>query len=156
MDRLIITALLVTGVALGLVAIRTPVYTAKAQVEVRPLTMNPDPNAIYYIQQQMNTEAERVTSGAIPTAAYEKGAPEGSVREVDTSVVPNTAYLGHLMHPAEPSDAQACADAFAKAYVDSRVKLAKQIDNALAVPCKTPSTRRPPRPNATRHACSSC
>ena len=61
----IITALLVTGVALGLVAIRTPVYTSKSQVEVRPLTMNSDPNAIYYIQQSMNTEAERVTSGAI-------------------------------------------------------------------------------------------
>ena len=68
------------------------------------------------------------------SAAYEKGAPEGSVRDVDMSVVPNTTYLDISCTQPSPSDAQTCADAFAKAYVDSRVKLAKDSYDALAVP----------------------
>src|SRR4051794_15035299 len=74
----IATTLFVGLLAVGLVARRTPVYSASARVEVRPLTADASLTSFYDLQSSMDTEAAKVTSKAISDKAVQIGAPGGA------------------------------------------------------------------------------
>src|SRR4051794_2553851 len=86
-----IIACLVVGLALFMVWRRPALYTATARVEVRPLTADASQYGYYDLLQSMDTEAARVSSTEIATAAAALGAPAGST--ATATVPPNTTYL---------------------------------------------------------------
>src|SRR4051794_27686553 len=127
------TTLLVALLAIGLVARRTPAYSASARVEVRPLTADASLTSFYDLQSSMDTEAAKVTSKAISDMAAADGAVPGA--DVSTSVPANTTFVDISCTTLQPADAMNCANAYAKAYVDDRTAFAKQThDDATAQP----------------------
>ena len=128
----VVIACVVVGLALFMVWRRPAMYTATSRVEVRPLTAEGSQYAYYDLQSAMDTEAARVSSSQIADRAYTLGAPQGST--ATASVPPNTTYIDISCTEAVPTDAQACANAFAQAYVDDRVQQANDIYDALAAP----------------------
>lgn len=131
---IILVTLLVTGLAIGLVYRRTPVYTSQAQVQVKPLTAGADLQSFYYDPlSSMDTEAGTVTSYpvaklAAPRMGLDPDSPTdiGDATEgVSVSVPANTIFLDISCTRDAPEDALICADAFAQAYIDDRVDGAK-------------------------------
>src|SRR3954464_12687227 len=112
------TTLLVALLAIGLVARRTPAYSASARVEVRPLTADASLTSFYDLQSSMDTEAAKVTSKAIADTAGKNGAAPGA--NVSTNVPANTTYIDISCTALEPAVAMTCANAYAEAYVDNR------------------------------------
>jgi polysaccharide biosynthesis transport protein len=125
-----LVTLIVTGLAVGFIAWREPVYTSTARVEVRPTTLGAplEPFA------NMDTEAARVTSEPVAAlAAREVGIDRSSPTElanatsgVDVSIPGNTTYLDISCTESSPERATACADAFANAYATDRIETAQR------------------------------
>jgi capsular exopolysaccharide synthesis family protein len=125
-----LVTLIVTGLAIGFIAWREPVYTSTARVEVRPTTLGAplEPFA------NMETEAARVTSEPVAAlAARELGTDRSSPTElahatsgVDVSIPGNTTYLDISCTESSPEMATACADAFANAYATDRIDTAQK------------------------------
>ena len=93
---------LVTALALGFVAWRPPVYTSRAQVEVRPLTIDEQLQPFASDSfVNMDTEAARVTQEpvaklAAPALGLDPDSPADlaeAVAGVDVSVQANTTFL---------------------------------------------------------------
>ncbi len=120
--RMTVAAVVVTvvGLAIAMVYQRTPVYTATARVEVRPLTSNPlYAGAFYDLQSAMDTEAARIASEQIVSGATAiLGTP--TTGSVNATVPANTALIDIACTDPSPDAARACADAFAQAYVEDR------------------------------------
>ena len=127
--------LVVTVLAVGLIAWRTPLYTSVAKVEVRPLTIDEQ------FQQQlgldsfanMETEATRVTQEPVAKlAAPALGLNPRSSSDlayaaaaVDVTVQPNTTFLQISCVQDGAARAQRCASAFASAFVLDRIENAR-------------------------------
>jgi succinoglycan biosynthesis transport protein ExoP len=113
--------LLVVGLA-GLYSyMRAPVYTAEADVLVRPILVSPlDPNQIDQIS--METESQLVTSA--PVAAAAKGLMKTSLRvpellkHTSVTVPENTQILEIAFSDPDPATARLGAQAFADAYLE--------------------------------------
>src|SRR5262245_22228552 len=116
---LLVSVAVVIFLAIGLVARRTPVYSATSRVEVRPLTAeNTQYESFYDLQSSMDTESARVTSSTIAKSAELLGAPVEA--HISASVPANTTFIDITCSSIVPSEAQVCANAYAKAYVDDR------------------------------------
>ena len=139
----VLVIVLVVGVAMLLVYRRTPVYSSTARVEVRPLIAGGDLQGFYYdLLSNMDTEAQRVTSRDVATIAGEQLGviSEGDRLTVDdlatvsadvsTTIPANTTYIDITCTTLEPAESQACADAFATAYVSDRESLARRSADA--------------------------
>ena len=140
---IVLVTLLVLAVGLLLVYRRTSVYSSVARVEVRPLIAGGDLQGFYYdLLSNMDTEAQRVTSRDVATIAGRQldvitedeqlGIDEIATltADVSTSVPPNTSYIDITCTTLDPADSQACADAFALAYVADRESLARRSADA--------------------------
>lgn len=140
---IMVVTLLVVGVAALLVFRRTPVYSSTARVEVRPLIAGGDLQSFYYdLVSNMDTEAQRVTSGDVATRAavtlgeVDEGSKltadqlEAVTDDVTTSIPANTTYIDITCTTLGALGAQRCADAFADAYVDDRRALARSSADA--------------------------
>jgi capsular exopolysaccharide synthesis family protein len=140
---IVLVTVLVVGVALLLVYRRTPVYSSTARVEVRPLIAGGDLQGFYYdLLSNMDTEAQRVTSRDVATIAGQQlgVVPEDEqltvnqiaelTADVSTSIPANTTYIDITCTTLEPTTSQACADAFAAAYVADRESLARRSADA--------------------------
>jgi capsular polysaccharide biosynthesis protein len=117
--------LLVTGVAVGLIAWREPVYTSTARVEVRPATTDPTLQSF----ASMETEAARVTSEPVAELAASVSGIDAfanATTAVDVSIPVNTTYLDISCTQGSPERAWACADAFANAYITDRIETARR------------------------------
>ena len=133
---IVVVTLLVIAGAVVLITLNPPRYVSEADVEVRPLTIDEQllPVGSSSIVN-METEAARVTQEQVATrAARLLGLDHGSASDlrlategVDVSIRPNTTYLQIACSRASAPDAQACSQAFAKAYVDDRVARAKLL-----------------------------
>jgi len=132
----LIACIVVVGVALGVVYLRTPLYTSRAEVEVQPSTTDEQLQDI-----NMETEATRVTQEQVAAlAAPALGVNAGSARQLErvandvvVSVPPNTTYLNIDCTATAAAQAQACARAFSDAYVEERVARAQdRYDAELA------------------------
>jgi capsular exopolysaccharide synthesis family protein len=138
-----IVTLLVIGAAVALVYRRTPVYSSTARVEVRPLIAGGDLQGFYYdLLSNMDTEAQRVTSRDVAALAGHELGVVGDDEQltvdqisevtapVSTSVPANTTYIDITCTTLQPTESQACANAFALAYVDDRASLARRSADA--------------------------
>jgi capsular exopolysaccharide synthesis family protein len=125
-------------VAIGLAPIlfRSPAYTAHAQVEVRPITVDEQLQPFASDSfVNMDTEAARVTQEPIAKLAaaameLDPRSPADlaeAVKGVEVVVEPNTTYLDISCTESDAGDAQSCANAFATAYVEDRVSGAKKL-----------------------------
>ncbi len=130
--------ILVIGLALGFIYVRTPVYTSTSRVEVRPLTTDAlltGLSADTYVN--MDTEAARVVSEPVAAIAAPMigAAPNSGVTaDVSVAVPTSTTYLDISCTKLTPEQALACATAFANAYVKVRVDTAKgTYDEAIGV-----------------------
>ena len=135
--RSIIWITLVTvAVAVIVIALRSPVYTSRAQVEVRPLTVDEElqPFATDSFVN-METEAARVTQEpvaalAAPHLGLDPDSPSDlsdAAEDVQVSVQPNTTFLDVSCTRSDAEHARDCAAAFAAAYVDDRIGGAKDL-----------------------------
>jgi capsular exopolysaccharide synthesis family protein len=135
-----LVAVLVTVAAVGLIAQRTPIYTSKAEVEVRPLTAG-EPVQSFNGFVDMDTEAARVTQEpvaalAAPTLGLDPNSPsdlETAATDVSVSVPANTTYLEISCARPSPESASGCASAFADAYIKYRIEDAKSLYDGAAV-----------------------
>ena len=140
---IVLVTVLVVGLAVFMVARRTPLYSSTARVEVRPLIAGGDLQGFYYdLLSNMDTEAQRVTSRDVATlAAEELGVVaegeqltvdqlSGVTADVSTSIPANTTYIDITCTTLVPVEAQACANAFAVAYVEDRTALAQESADA--------------------------
>jgi capsular exopolysaccharide synthesis family protein len=120
-----LVTLIVTGVAVGLIAWREPVYTSTARVEVRPATTDPAIQSF----ASMETEAARVTSEPVAERAASLSGIDALANAraaVDASIPVNTTYLDISCTQGSPEGAMACAEAFADAYITDRIETAKR------------------------------
>ena len=127
-------AILVTAAALAIVYQREPVYTSAARVEVRLAWSNGDSNSSNAsLLAGMDSEAVRVkTESVVRIAAPDLGLDPGSetdvasvIDQIDVTVPSNTVFLDIACTQSTPEAAQACADTFAKAYVEDRESTAQ-------------------------------
>jgi tyrosine-protein kinase len=126
--RLLVAAatIVTTLLAVGLIARRPPVYSATAEVEVRPLTAQTSQYGSFYdLQSSMDNEAARVLSEPIVQRATALGAPEDA--HVNVSVPTNTTYIDITCTTPQPAEAAACAQAYVDAYAEDREAVAAQI-----------------------------
>jgi capsular exopolysaccharide synthesis family protein len=133
---IILIAAAVVAIGLAPVLLRSPAYTARAQVEVRPLTVDEQLQPFASDSfVNMDTEAARVTQEPIAElAARALGLDPGSpadlaeaVKGLNVVVEPNTTYLDISCTESDAGDAQRCANAFATAYVEDRVSGARKL-----------------------------
>jgi Mrp family chromosome partitioning ATPase/capsular polysaccharide biosynthesis protein len=133
---IVVVVLLVSAGAVVLTTLNPPRYVSEADVEVRPLTIDEQLQPVGSSSiVNMETEATRVTQEQVTTrAARLLGLDHGSASDlrlategVDVSIRPNTTYLEIACSRASATDAQACSQAFAEAYVDDRVARAKLL-----------------------------
>jgi capsular exopolysaccharide synthesis family protein len=140
---IVLVTALVVGLALLLVARRTPVYSSTARVEVRPLIAGGDLQGFYYdLLSNMDTEAQRVTSRDVAAIAGRELGVVGEEEEitvdqiaeltadVSTSIPANTTFIDITCTTFVRVESQACADAFANAYVEDRAALAQRSADA--------------------------
>ena len=132
----VLMVVLVTSLALGFVAWRSPVYTSLAQVEVRPLTIDEQLQPFASDSfVNMDTEAARVTQEpvaklAAPALGLDPDSPADlaeAVAGVDVSVQANTTFLEISCTKNSSTSARDCASAFADAYVQDRVEGARSL-----------------------------
>ena len=132
----VLVTILVTALALGFVAWRSPVYTSLAQVEVRPLTIDEQLQPFASDSfVNMDTEAARVTQEpvtklAAPALGLDPDSPSDlaeAVADVDVSVQVNTTFLEISCTKGSATRARDCASAFAAAYVQDRVESARSL-----------------------------
>ena len=140
----IIPTLLITGLALGWVAVRTPLYASTARVEVLPKTAQDTLAPAYGTSfANMDTESARVTSTQIEARATDLLVASGGSAalatgaDVSVSVPANTTYMDIECTTGEASSAQACAEAYADAYVADRKEVVAQAGLALRMPLQT-------------------
>jgi len=135
-SMIVAVALLVIAGAVVLISLSPPRYVSEAEVEVRPLTIDEQLQPVGSSSiVNMETEAARVTQEQVTTrAARLLGLDHGSASDlrrategVDVSIRPNTTYLEISCSRASATDARACSQAFAEAYVDDRVARAKLL-----------------------------
>jgi succinoglycan biosynthesis transport protein ExoP len=124
-----LVTILVTAAAIAIVYQREPVYTSVARVEVRLAWSNGDSNSSNAsLLAGMDSEALRVKTGSVvKIAAPDLGLNPGSatdvasvVDQIEVTVPSNTVFLDIACTQPTPEAAQACADTFAKAYVEDR------------------------------------
>ena len=131
--------LLVIGSALSVMYLRTPQYTSSARVEVLPKTAQ-DTLVPAYTLTNMDTESARVTSTQIEgraAALLVAGGQAASLAtdaDVSVSVPANTTDLDITCTTGQASTAQACAQAYADAYVADRKALVDQAAADLRKP----------------------
>ncbi len=136
----ILPTLLIVAAAVTLLYLRTPTYASTATVEVLPLNAVAvlTPTSTSYVN--MDSEAASVTSVQIRERAARRladgGYDPGLAREDDVSVsVPtNTTNLDITCTTQQPDTAQACAQAFAGAYVEERKAFADEAEANLRDP----------------------
>jgi capsular exopolysaccharide synthesis family protein len=131
-----VVTVLAAVVGLGMVAFRAPVFTSRAQVEVRPVTVDAQlqPFATDSFVN-MDTEAARVTLEPIGMlAASAMGLDPTSpadladvAEDVSVTVQPNTTYLDISCTRESAEEARECAGSFAAAYVQDRVRGARRL-----------------------------
>ena len=133
----ILPTLLVVGVALASVYARTPQYSSTARVEVLPKTAEGVLQPSYGNQfMNMDTESARVTSTPIQSGAADllvqsgQSAALATEAGVSVAVPANTTYLDITCTTGDPATAQACAQAYADAYVADRTA---SVNEAVAV-----------------------
>lgn len=124
-----LVTILVTAAAIAIVYQREPVYTSVARVEVRLAWSNGDSNSSNAsLLAGMDSEALRVKTGSVvKIAAPDLGLNPGSatdvasvVDQIEVTVPSNTVFLDIACTQPTPEAAQACANTFAKAYVEDR------------------------------------
>ena len=131
----ILPTLLVVGVALASVAQRTALFSSTARVEVLPKTAEATLLPSYgNTFMNMDTEAARVTSTQVQARAADLLATGWSPAlaadaGVSVSVPANTTYLDITCTTEQAAAAQACAQAYADAYVADRKAV---VDLAVA------------------------
>ncbi len=131
--------LLTLATAVVVIGVRSPVYTSRAQVEVRPLTVDEQlqPFATDSFVN-METEAARVTQEpvaalAAPDLGLDPDSPSDlsdAAEDVQVSVQPNTTFLDVSCTRSDAEQARDCAAAFAAAYVDDRIGGAEDLYEA--------------------------
>ena len=128
--------ILIALLAVVFVAWRAPVYTSRAEVEVRPLTIDEQlqPFAADSFVN-METEAARVTAEPVAMlAASAMGLDPASstdlvavAEEVQVTIQPNTTFLEISCTGASAEEALVCAGSFAAAYVEDRINGAVRL-----------------------------
>ncbi len=117
---IILVALLVTGAALSLSFIETPVYTASAQV----LVQSGQGDSAASASSAMATEKQVASSAAVARLVISNlhlsTTPEALLTNVSVDVPVSTQVLNISYSDASPRTAQVTAQAFANAYLDFR------------------------------------
>jgi capsular exopolysaccharide synthesis family protein len=125
-----LVTILITALAVGFVAWRTPVYTSLAQVEVRPLTIDEQLQPFASDSfVNMDTEAARVTQEpvaklAAPAMGLDPTSPTELAEAVDgvsVTVQASTTYLDISCTKPSPEAARTCAMSLAGGYIRYRV-----------------------------------
>jgi receptor protein-tyrosine kinase len=128
--------ILITVLAVGFVAWRTPSYTSLAEVEVRPLTLDEQLQPVASDSfVNMDTEAARVTQEPVarlvaPALDLDPKSPADlaeATKDVDVTVRANTTFLEISCTEATREKAQLCAASFAAAYIQDRVENARNL-----------------------------
>jgi polysaccharide biosynthesis transport protein len=118
---------LVVAAAIAFSLTRTPIYTADARVQARPISLSSsDPDGT------LNMETEKVLAKSINVARIAaekldfKGAPADLAENLDVSVDPNTEILVFLYSVTSARQAQRGAQAFAEGYIADRQQQAAE------------------------------
>jgi capsular exopolysaccharide synthesis family protein len=131
-----LVTILVTALTLTFVALRTPLYTSRAQVEVRPLTIDEQLQPFASDSfVNMNTEAARVTQEpvaklAAPALDLDPNSPADlaeATKDVEVVVQANTTFLEISCTLGSPDRARRWASSFAAAYIQDRVENARTL-----------------------------
>jgi tyrosine-protein kinase len=143
----IVPTLLAVAGALGYVYLRTPVYSSTARVEVLPTTalaaLTPGTTSF----ANMDTESARVESSQVQLRAADLLATRGQQAslatdaDISVTVPTNTTYLDITCTLGDPSKAQACAQAYADAYVADRKDVADQAVTTVRGPLDAKVTK---------------
>ena len=124
----ILTTLLVVGIAGYFTVSQTPLYTAEARVLVKSLPTNP--NDYYLLPPNLETEGQLASSQPVAQLVQEDLETEQSTPELlsglNTEPVLQSEVLILRYTSAEPEFAQEAANAFARNYLDYRVDQALQ------------------------------
>lgn len=137
----ILPTLLTVVAALASVGMRTPLYSSTVRVEVLPRTAQENLAPTYGgVFANMDTESARVTSTQIEGRAADLLVVHGYSATLATdagvtvSVPVNTAYLDIACTTERAAAAQACAQAYAGAYVADRKTVVDRAAAALRKP----------------------
>jgi capsular exopolysaccharide synthesis family protein len=117
---IIIVALLVTGAALALSFVETPVYTASAQVLVQSGPGDSAASASSAMATEKQVASSAAVAKAVITRLHLSTTPEALLNQVSVDVPVNTQVLNVSYSDTSPRTAQVRAQAFADAYLDFR------------------------------------
>jgi len=123
---LVVGALAGIVVAAGFTAIQPRTYASTTSVLVRQIGPDANPNA----KVNLDTEAQVVRSLAVATRAQAlmrtDESPESLVKRVDVRVPPNAQTMNVSYEASTPERARDGSHAFAQAYLDLRVDIARR------------------------------
>jgi tyrosine-protein kinase len=127
-----LVALLVVVLALGFVLYAKAQYTSTARVQVRPLLATSELQGLVSTADDMQTQAQTITSQPIMERARRElqmagvsSDPRHIATAVKVSVPSNTTFLDISCTQLSPAAAQACAGSLAKAYIVDRTRVAE-------------------------------
>ncbi len=146
---MLLVALLVTSLALALVYLRTPTFTATALVSVQPLSASARLEG-FAVDTFVNvdTEAKLITSdedilkaaAAVPTLSLTPGSADDLAAlssDISVTVQANTTLLSIACTNPSAAYATDCANAVANAYITNRIQIAQQAyDDAKKGPLR--------------------
>jgi non-specific protein-tyrosine kinase len=119
---IILSALLITALAVGMSYRRTPIYKATARVLVKPLNL--DPSEVQFSTTNLNTETQLARSDAVATIAKQELQSQEEVTTLmgglSVEVPADTEILVFNYSHPDASEAQLRSQAFAEAYLEHR------------------------------------
>lgn len=126
---IVLATVLVVGSALAYSFRQTAIYTSRAQVLVESSAVSPDEVAP---QLNMETERELATSTEVAKLAAEELGEDASeiyalLANLSVDVIPDTELLTFEYASSDPEDAAERAQAFASAYLQSRINRTQEV-----------------------------